>query len=46
MRRKEEEEAEKQGQPEMSAGGPDKTVQEELRNFSREGAVAIRQLWQ
>ena len=42
----EEEEAERQGQPEMSAGGPDKTVQEELRDFSREGAVAIRQLWQ
>jgi hypothetical protein len=30
----------------LPAGGPDKTVQEELRGFSREGAVAIRQHWQ
>ena len=42
----EEEEAKGQGQPELPAGGPDKTVQEELRDFSREGAVAIRQHWQ
>ena len=42
----EEEETEGQGQPELPAGGPDKAVQEELRDFSREGAVAIRQHWQ